>query len=203
VSYKKVTSGVVLLVVGVLGLTLLTACGGGEDSQSDRQPSPAATPAPGALPTVDPDAPLAEYESPDKGYTVGYPEGWEIAEGPGPVISFRRWTPEGQVAAQLTIACWEIQEGWTIETLMTQDATAAVREGGFQTTPGADIEVAGVAAKKRRYSLNVAGLEIEHVVAYFIQGDCGWRIGLNSYGKNTLDPYVPLFDRILDSFRLR
>ena len=43
---------------------------------------------------------------------------------------------------------------------------------------------------------------IEQVAAYVVKGDCGWRIGLDTYAPGTLQSFLPLFERILASFRL-
>lgn len=182
----------------------MSACGSQGGSEGNGQASPVPTGAAEAVSTVSPDVPLTVYQSPSLGYSISYPEDWEAQPGGNGGDNFIRMTPDGRVAALLTVACYKAQEGWTPEVLMTQDAKAVATVGQFHGATPTDVEVAGVAGKERRYWLSVAatGFIIEHVVAYLISGDCGWRIGLASYGENTLDPYIPLFDRILASFRL-
>jgi hypothetical protein len=208
-----VVKTVVILAVASLVL-LLSACGsqGGPESSGQASPVPTGvvstaivpTAVPAVLPTVGPDVPLTVYESPNVGYSIGYPEDWWLQPAAAGGDSFVRTTPEGKVAALLTVNCYKAEPGWTPEDLMTADAKAVGTVSPFHGTVPTDIEVAGVTGKERRYSFSPAatGFIIEHVVAYFISGDCGWRIGLASYGENTLDPYIPLFDRILASFRL-
>ena len=179
---------------------LAVACGSGQSDKADNTPEATGTDT--ASPTVDVNVPLVEYRSPDKGYSVSYPQGWEVTLTGGFADTFITRNSLGQVAAQLSVACFPTKEGWTEATLMTQDAKAASLSGGFQTTPAGDTELAGLPAKRRRYSLSPGGLTVEHVVVYQIRGKCGWRVGLNSYGKDTLNAYIPLFDRILATFRV-
>jgi hypothetical protein len=193
----------IALVLGVLGLVTLTACGSNGQSAPNDQPSPGPTETTEPLPTVDPNVPLSEYQSPDKGYSVGYPQGWEKGSVAGLLDLFVLKTESGKVAAQLTVECLQAEPDWTPETLMTVDAKAAKTAGQVQFGQSTDVEVGGVTGKVRRYSINVQGLTIEHIAVYIIRGDCGWRIGLNSFGQNTLAAYIPLFDRILASFRFQ
>ena len=193
-----------LVLLFLAAAALAAACGSG---QRREEATPAvevtAQPTPFVYPTVNPGIPLAEYKSPNKGYSVSYPEGWEVVIDGGPVDTFITRTDEGKVLAQFTVACFQAKEGWTPETLMTQDAKAASLHGGFQTTPATEVELGGLTAKMRRYSLNAGGLAIEHVVAYLIRDKCGWRIGLNTYGAGNLNAFIPLFDRLLASFRFQ
>jgi hypothetical protein len=200
---KKLTVLSAGAVLAIAGLVVLAGCGsGGSKEQPTEQPSvePTQTQTVETLPTVDPNVDLTDYRSPDKGYSLGYPQGWEKASV-GSLDQFLVKTESGKVAAQLTVNCLQAGSDWTPEFLMTVDASAAHIAGQVQLGQVTDVEVDGVAGKERRYSIDVQGLTIEHVAAYVIHGDCGWRIGLNSYGQGTLAPYVPLFDRILASFR--
>jgi hypothetical protein len=83
---------------------------------------------------------------------------------------------------------------------MLLDADFASNFGGnFDWAAAVPVEIAGVEGKRISYSISVGGVAVEHVVAYVVAGSCGWRIGLNTYGPGSLEPYLPLFDRILPS----
>jgi hypothetical protein len=191
------TAVAVVLAAAVL---LVGACGG--DEENGEAPSPGPTDTPGAAttvvppPVVDPEIPLVEYHSGDKGYSIGYPEGWNVEVTPGGVTDAFSWTLDERRLAQLQVTC--NRELLTPDSLMLADLGVASSFGG-QLDPAAavPVQVAGLQGKRNSYHLTVAGLVVEHVVAYVAHGGCGWRIGLNSYGSGNLQPYLPLFDRIL------
>ena len=200
-------------VVVVFSVALVIAACGDSDEETPAATSTVAPPTngvtstPEALPTVDPDAPLVEYESPEKGYSIDHPQGWEYRAGTGEKSDyFVQGTPEGRVFAQLSVTCETEAEvvpyDLTPDGLILRDAANVTPLGGeIDSRTAEPVQVGGVEGKTLRYSVSLSGLTIEHVVAYAVVGECGWRIGLNSFGTGTLDPYVPLFDRILESFR--
>ena len=174
------------------------ACGGGseEASVSTATPPPAVTVGP--VPTVDAATPLTEYRSADPGYSIGYPEGWNV-QTPGGVFSVFTWSTDGRPIAQLTLLC--DRETKTVDGLIIKDRQIIAGAGGSVPSEPTDIEVAGQPGKEITYEVTFGALTAEQVAAYVLSGDCGWRIGLETYGSNTREPYLPLFDRILASFR--
>jgi len=176
------------------------ACGGGgqEAPSSTASPSPASTPAP--LPTIDPNVPLVEYRSPDPGYSVSYPEGWDLNFSPGAPVANFDWTVVGRPIAQLTVTCFKGQNQ-TVESLIQQDTAILGQYAGTVPTESTPVELAGVSGKQLTYTVGFGGLTIEQVAAYAVKGDCGWRIGLATYIPGTLQSYLPLFQRIIASFR--
>ena len=190
-----------------VALVLVGACGSEEEETgpptAGPRPSQTATSGPGPAsepaPTVDPGIPLVAFRSPDKGYSLRYPEGWEVDATPGGGTDAFLWRIGDRRLALLQVTC--NRELLTPQSLMRADASVASNLGGYLNLADAvPMQVGGVEGKQNRYSLSVGGLTIEHVVAYVAIGDCGWRIGLNSYGTGSLNPYLPLFDRILASF---
>jgi hypothetical protein len=132
---------------------------------------------------------------------VGYPEGWvaDVAED-SPFATFS-WTMEGgRPVAQLTLLC-NRGENQTAESLMRQDAEILPQVGATMPEESTTVEVAGVPGKQATYTVNFSGFTIEQVAVYVVKGDCGWRIGLATYGPGSLQSYLPLFERILASFR--
>jgi hypothetical protein len=196
--FLKTALAAALLVAAVV---LVAACGGDEGGGAAPSPEPAETPAgstPLASPVVDPNVPLVEYHSAEKGYSLSYPEGWTVDAAPGTVTDLFSWTIDSRHLALLQVTC--NRELLTPDQLMLADGGVASDFGG-QLNPEAavPVQVEGVEGKRNMYSLTVSGLMVEHVVAYLVHGSCGWRIGLNSYGSGSLQPYLPLFDRILAS----
>ena len=187
-------------IVCVIALTAAACGGGGEESTA---PTPAETPSPVVLPTVNPNVSLVAYQSPDKGYSIDYPEGWQYEVGSGQATDFFVWsTPEGRDLAQLSVMCVE-GENLTADSLLMKDAANVIPYGGvIDSRQAHPIQVDGVEGKQIRYFVALGDLTIEHIVAYVVKGPCGWRIGLNSYGAGSLDPYVPLFSRIIPTFHV-
>jgi hypothetical protein len=178
------------------------ACGDGEEEEAL---STTATPSPRAvvpLPTVDPDVPLVEYQSPDGGFTVGYPQGWEVVErATGGDIGTFAWSVDGRPVAQLTVLCSK-EEDRTLDDLIERDTAIVANLGGKRASDPVPIDIAGIEGKQTTYKHGVAGLTIEQAAAYAVTEDCGWRIGLAAYGGGSLESFLPLFDRIVASFRL-
>ena len=196
-----------IALVAVFAIALLAAaCGGGDEEPAAPTPSePFATSAaastPVVAPTVNPEVPLVTYESAEMGYSIGYPEGWEYRAGSGGLSDFFiQGTPQGRVFAQVSVTCAR-EEGVTADSLILRDAANVASMGVIDSRTAVPVQVSGVEGKSLRYFVNLGELTIEHVVAYAVVGECGWRIGLNTFGAGTLDPYVPLFERIVDTFR--
>jgi hypothetical protein len=188
------------LAGGCLLLAAATAaCGGGGQKapSSSASGSPASTPAP--LPTIDPNVPLVEYRSPDPAYSVGYPEGWENVSPGAPNPTFG-WSIEGRPIAQLTVYCTKGQN-LTVDSLIERDRAILGQYGATIPAEATPVELAGVSGTQVTYTVGIGGLPIEQVAAYAVKGDCGWRIGLATYVPGTLQSYLPLFQRILASFR--
>jgi len=84
---------------------------------------------------------------------------------------------------------------------MAQDANIVSRYGGALPEESTPVELGGVPGKQVTYTLGISGFTVEQVAAYAVKGNCGWRIGLAAYGPGNLQSYLPLFERILASFR--
>lgn len=186
-----------------VGGCLLLAAGIAACGTSEEEPLPTVPPSPVAtlqpLPTLSPDIPLVEYRSPDGSYSIGYPEGWEVQlAGDSPIAAFS-WAVDGRPLAQLTILCIT-GENQTVDGLMADDARIISQAGGRPPTESTPIELAGVEGKQVTYVVPAGGLSAAQVAAYAIKGDCGWRIGLATYGAEPITAYLPLFQRILASF---
>ncbi|MGB6837470.1 MAG: hypothetical protein WBF66_07185 [Dehalococcoidia bacterium] len=187
-SYLAALCGI---VVGAL--VVVAACGGEEE-----QPPAQATPQ--ARPTPDPDVALVQYESPSAGYSISYPEGWEVAPQGSLGDRFTWFSPGRAPLAEMIVSCYK-GENQTPDGLIRQDAAAISGIGQIDPTRAVPIELAGIAGKQIIYTTSIAGFVIEHVAAYAVQGECGWRLGLSTYGQATLDDYLPLFQRMIASFQ--
>lgn len=190
----------------LLFLAVAAACGGSEEETPLFTPTiPATTPSPSApdpLPTVDATVPLVEYSPPLGEYTVGYPRGWEVVEkATGGDLAVFGWTVDGRPMAQLSTLCTR-EEDLTVGGLIERDTAVIADFGGGPVSDPVSIEVAGTTGSQVTYRHGVGGLTIEQVVAYAVTEQCGWRIGLATYGGGSLESYLPLFERIIASFQV-
>lgn len=189
-------------VACLLLVVAAAACGDGEEEPSLPTSTPLPPSTPEVRPTVDPGVPLIEYRSPEGGYSLGYPEGWEeLEEQSGRDLAVFSWTLDGRPIAQLSVLC-NREENQTVESLLEGDAAIISGLGGGGLSEPTPIEVAGTAGKQVTYAMNFGGLAVEQVAAYAVKGECGWRIGLATYGVGSLRSYLPLFERIIASFRV-
>lgn len=197
-----VAGGCLLLVAAA------AACGGSEKGapSSTAEPTlastPGATPAstPEPVPTIDLGVPLVEYHSPDFGYSVSYPEGWVLHGSESSPVTVFSWSLDGRPIAQLTVLCNKGQ-GQSVDGLIAQDRAILSQYGATLPTESTPVEVGGLPGKQVTYTLGYSGLTVEQVAAYAAEGDSGWRIGLATYGSGSLEPSMPLFERIIASFR--
>jgi len=197
---KRLSYLVALCAIVLGALVIVAACGGDE-----KQPPAEETPAeetPQARPTPDPNVPFLEYQSPGAGYSISYPEGWEVTPQGSLGDRFTWFSPDRAPLAELIVSCYK-GENQTADGLLLQDAAAISGIGSGQIDPAqaVPIEVAGIAGKQVTYTTTIAGFVIEHVAAYAVQGECGWRLGLSTYGQATLDDYLPLFQQMVESFQ--
>jgi hypothetical protein len=190
-----------LALVAVLGLAAACGSNGAEPATPVvEEPTPTIAP----FPNVDTNVPLVEFHSSGRGYSIGYPEGWEVEASPestGAGTDFFTWQVGAQRIAVLQVTC--NPDLLSPEDMMHADASVASRYGGILDVNAAvPVEVGGVEGEQNTYNLSIGGLEVEHVVVYLVHGECGWRIGLSTMGPDTRDEFLPLFERILASFQL-
>jgi hypothetical protein len=190
-----------VILAGALGLA---ACGGGQGqevtpTEEVGPPTETAQAGPAELPAVDPNVPLVEYQSPDRGYSISYPQGWQVDVEPGFADYFLWSTEGGRPLAQLAVTCNE--DALTPDELISVDSAAASLFGAIDPTSIVPIDIAGTTGKQMRYTVQAGSVAVEQVVAYAPGEKCGWRLGLASYGAGTLASYLPLFQRIIESFR--
>jgi len=157
-----------------------------------------------ALPTVNPQVGLVAYHSPDKGYSLAYPEGWEVV-AEGGFTDYFVWRAEsGRTYAQLAVSCRTAEQGGTSPDRMASQDVQMIKEfggGAVNPTDVGPIQVGDLPGKQFTYTYQLSGLTVEQVAAYVVHGACGWRLALASYGPGTLGPYLPLFQRIIAAFR--
>lgn len=191
-----------LLGVVLVAVLFLAACGGhGDETATTPEAGLPTVPAgPSELPAVDPNAPLVEYHSPEKSYSVSYPQGWQVNTESGFADYFLWSADDGRPLAQLAVTC--NAQALTLDDLISADAAVVARFGaGIDPSTIVPIQIAGTTGKQLMYTVPAGGLPVEQVVAYAPGEKCGWRLALASYGPGTLPAYLPLFQRIVASFQ--
>jgi len=145
---------------------------------------------------------LVEHRSAEAAYSISYPEGWEIESRGSTGDSFTLFSSPAAPVATLVVACYK-GENQTPDSLIRQDAAIVARygQGVVLLDQAVPIEIAGGTGKQIMYTTSFAGLTIEHIVAYTVRGECGWRLGLSTYGSGTLRAYLSLFQQVVASFR--
>lgn len=182
---------------------LLVGCGSPQEEselQNGGQPTPPQT----ALPAVDPDIALVEHHSTHKGYTLSYPEGWRVMAGEEFTDYFVWRAESGRTYAQVSISCRDPgDQASTPEQMVRFDAHAINELGAGRVSPSeaTPLEVGGLPGRQLRYTHMLSGLKVQQVVAYAVSERCGWRISLAVYGDASMEPYLPLFQRIIATFR--
>jgi len=190
-----------LLLVAALG----ASCGGGavEQAATPTVSAPAPSPRPtSALPTMEPNVSLVDYESPGGLFAVKYPAGWRVdswgVAGAGAVFT---WQSGPIPFARVTISCTHTTGEITYDDLLAQDAAMLGRFGNIASAPPVDVEVGGVTGQRLRFFTNAQGVYVEQDMVYALVGDCAWRLQLQSWGEGTIDQYTGLFEEMVASFR--
>jgi hypothetical protein len=213
VSLTNVKRFGALALVSVVIVALGAACGDGDGlSDEDERATAAAIIAEG-LPTeaeppdFDPATiDLRPREGQFDSYTIEIPEGWVEVDAPAPDGFSRRYMldhgqgPVAQVAVRCSI-------GADAETLIWQDSQIAANfdalRASFELHQAVDVTVGGLEGQQVDFTIGLPGGTIEQRAVYLDGDQCGWRIALWVMGLRGRDQYVPLFERVLDSFEVR
>ncbi len=198
---KRLACFAALCAIVLGALAVFAACGGEEEQPAEPTPTTNATPF--ARPTPDPSVPLVQYESSSAGYSISHPEGWEVTPQGASGDRFTLYSADRAVLAELIVSCYK-GENQTVDGLIIQDAGAVANIGAgyIDPTTAAPIEVDGISGKQLTYITSVQAFVIEHVATYAVDERCGWRLGLSTYGQGTLDPYLPIYQRMIESFQV-
>jgi hypothetical protein len=177
----------------------LAACGG--DGEEAGQPTTAAQGTPMSTPIISD----SQFEFPDKGYSVRFPEGWTPVANflPGPDFSIDAFfAPEEVNGLQPNIAvnCERLPEGMKLDEYF--DAKVDVVKQVIRVEPEVGSrEVGGEDAKFYRFARQDTDPPIEKTEVFLVTEKCGWDIALTAPYDNPAS-YEKLFEEFLDSFRL-
>ena len=187
----------------VLSALVVVACGSGDDrtpgSSTATQTAGEGT-AP-ASPIPDPTFPLVEYVASDKGYALSYPEDWQIMAGPTQLADTYYYdSPDGRQLAKITVTCYEGSD-WTAASMASIDAKIGVRLAGFNQGESREVQIGDVTGTMKSFSFRFNTFLVETVAVYAPRADCGWRVALNTWEPGASAVYLPLFERVISTFR--
>jgi hypothetical protein len=199
------TRHLLVLFLALLSLAL-TACGGGGEKAAEPTTARQPTAAVQATPMITPIITGNLFESPDKGYSVRFPEGWKPLSDflPGPdfwVDAFFEPEEIEGVQPNMAVTCEHPSEGMTLKEYFEQKVEVVRQVAGVEPEVSSR-EIAGQEALVSRFvrEKNVQS-PIEKTEVYFFTEACAWGLSLTApYSQR--DSYQDLFEEFLGSFHL-
>jgi hypothetical protein len=188
-----------LLVLLAFLSVALAACGGGGEQAG--QPTTAAQDTPTGTPIISD----SQFEFPDKGYSVNFPEGWTPVANfiPGPDFSIDAFFAPEEVNGlkpNIAVNCEQLPEGTKLDDYF--DAKVNVVKQVIKVEPEVGSrQVNGQDAKFYRFTRQDTDPPIEKTEVFLVTEKCGWDIALTAPYDNPAS-YEQLFEEFLNSFRL-
>ena len=202
-----------LLIAAFAAFALLAAaCGdddGGPASPTATFP-PGFTPVPDDFltpqppPAVDPNVEFARFQGEKWPYNIGYPEGWVVDVAGPSVDEFELHSQYGEAAA-IHLRCGRsITEGTNAPEGLARDDADAIRDYSVRASTAQEVDLNGRRAIKWDYSVAIPGTPVRAwTFVYYIQGDgdCSWRLSLQTIGTTPVVGYSELLDRVAQEFQ--
>lgn len=195
----------IVTIAAMAGLGAV-ACGGG----GGQAPTPEVTVVSG---TVVPSTPFPEptitgnrVESPSKGYSVEFPQGWTVDSNVlayGGVTADAFFAPEEVAGVQpsISVSREDLSEALSPETYLEEKVKTAQAVGAEGLDVKGGSTVAGREASILNYGLTRDSVQMEKRDVVFVDDGHGWVITLTiPHGQGAT--FYPLFDAFLGSFEL-
>ena len=202
------------LLLALISLPL-SACGdgngdGGGSPEPTSVPRTKCKPAEPVTPSTPTDLPpgVAEYQSPERGYSVRYPSDWtaepnqiSLANMAGDV--FFSATAVGEIKPNLSVACETLLVGTTSEQFLDMKLTVIERLRGQRPSVEATVTVDGKEASLIRYKVTAEQtpepLTVDKIDIFFADDLGGWTLTLVA-PEGMIDTYRPVLDAFVASF---
>ena len=200
------------LLVLALVSSLPVACGGDDENPTPTSvPLTTCKPAEAVVPTTPTDLPagMAEYQSPERGYSVRYPSDWKVQPNTIAVQNiagdaFFTTAPVGAVKPNFSVSCAIVTVGTTSQEFLEANLDVIEKLSGNRPEIEKTLDIDGKQASVITYSVRQERtpepLNIEKVEVFFADALGGWDIAL-VVPKGQLETYRPLFDAFVQSFR--
>jgi len=195
------TRNSLLALLAFLSVALAACGGGGEEAGPTAGPTTAAQGTPMSTPIISD----GQFEFPDKGYSVRFPDGWTPVANflPGPDFSVDAFfAPEEVNGLQpnMAVNCEQLQQGTDLNEYFNAKVNVVKQVTKVEPEVGSR-QVDGQDAKFYRFTRQDTDPPIEKTEVFLVTEKCGWDISLTAPLENPAS-YRTLFDEFLDSFRL-
>ena len=162
----------------------------------------AATPATATQTPVDPvSLSYVADTGPKNSYRIDIPSGWEHEDPVGPGGYMRRYFfAVGDVRqVAITVRC---ENGRSIDDMMNEDNLAVGgRRGQYGIGAAPTVTIAALNGRAVDYDVSPGGSTVEAHTIYLASNPCGWRIVLQAYSLGGRDRWMPLFEKVAQSFQ--
>jgi hypothetical protein len=210
---KRIFAVAAPAALAVLAASLLfAACGGNDGDDGDGQTVERTTcqPAEPVTPHTPADLPqgVAEYQSPERGYLVRYPDDWAV-EPNGVAVQniagdvFYALTGEDEVKPNISVSCETIPVGTTSQAFFDSKAGVVERIVGIRPEVKRTLTVDGKEGFLVEYPVRKERtpepLQIDKVEVYFADDLGGWTIAL-VVPEGMVEQYRAIFDDFVSNF---
>jgi hypothetical protein len=200
-----------LFILALVSL-LPVACGGDDESPTPTNvPRTTCKPAEAVVAATPTDLPagMAEYQSPERGYSVRYPNDWTAQPNTIAVQNmagdaFFTTGATTQVKPNLSVACETIPIGTTSQQFVDAKLGVLQQVLGQQPQVEKTLTVDGREASQVKYGIEKVQtpepLKVQKIEVFFADDLGGWTIAL-TVPQGAIDTYRAVFDAFVQSFR--
>lgn len=203
-----ITTRYLLPAVGALLLLILSGCQGSTSEDNEATPGTTAQQTPPSRVELDATPVITGnlFESPEKGYSVRFPEGWlPVADFlPGPDFTVDAFFAQEEevegVQPNIAVTCEAAEQGTDLQEYFDRKVDI-VRQVTEVEPEVSSRQVSGEEALVYRFSRKNEDVNLEKTEVFFVTERCVWSIALTApYGDRAI--YSGLLDDFLESFRL-
>ena len=199
-------SNLVPIILLILVLLVGSSCsggGGGETPTPTPSPTPTATPTgtPTTTPTGTPTGEYLEYIDEENGFTIMYPQDWEMATTEVVLIAFGAGEADMECSPQFSVTMEELSEPMSVDAWFEELKSSYTADEGYTPIAEEALTVDGVAAIKHVCSLAYVEITFQAMLLYVVDGTNGWIV-FCPCRADCWSKYETTFDTIVDSFRL-
>ena len=168
-------------------------------------PKPGPTPTPTAQPTPTPIAGYLVHIDEANGFTISYPEDWEVIPEEsyvgGVLIAYSSYSDCGGSFQSLNVGQSELPQPTSVHALFEQEKVYLATLEGYTPVSEEDLFQDGMPAIKHVYTLVRNEVTMEIMEALIVEGTTAWFIACEC-AASCWSAYEPTFDIIVSTFHL-
>ncbi len=198
----------VLILLTLLAMLLVStmACGGGGEPDPAPTPGITPTPTPTATPTPivtpTPTAGYITYTDEANGFSISYPEDWEIKPGAeAGFVIFMASSACDAYTANFLVTDVQLPTSGSVQGFSEVVKEYYVEDMGFTLVSEEELTLGGTAAIKLVFTGVARGQAMSIMRVVLTEGKPGWRVS-GSCATECWPQYEPLFNTMVNSFRL-